>query len=594
MACAIFTSTASAALAPNEIQAQCGGVDVNLTCWVWDGENNQFQAYTYDGGWEASMEVAGDTAAVYAQDPQGVVPKLSRDLNAIEIHGDGGQEVDAILEQLYDGQDPAVTASCDAVCSYAEELAQEGDYVPGSDGVGTNAVGGTWEASNGGPGVGDASSMAERGAVYDTMETVGADVGLLPSWGTIASAIGYVGLGVGTFAVGYKIGGVIAGWLGLKTPGAADAATYGSAMKSYCGTTGASCEWDPRSAGSVAATCGGGAACQLVTPKNGFLLAGVQSIPQFCMDGSEGDPLGNSYFIPWGTGGCTGGAQAYVDFLPLSAAVIPGYAGSGAPNKTVTAPDPSTVSAGPATGNELDTSPAEYAPIIEVIKSAEDATTTSSSASTSTTSTTTSTSSTTTAPDTIEIPAPLPNELGTDYASRLRELGFTDVQVEALPDPFADPDVGPGVVTAVSPHAGSRVASDTEVVVSVNPSDAPQPGSGAGGDPGSGGSSTGIDFTPLTSFGGIACNSFPFGVPCWVGSAIGAWATSSQAPVWDWDLWCPPCSGGKAHVHIDLAVVDPAMQILRPILVIAATLLIAWMFFGASLGGRPAAAGGDE
>jgi hypothetical protein len=185
-----------------------------------------------------------------------------------------------------------------------------------------------------------------------------------------------------------------------------------------------------------------------------------------------------------------------------------------------------------------------------------------------------------------EIPQPQPNELATDYVSTLEERGFTNVSVNVLPDTSIDPSTGPDDVTAVDPTAGSRVAGDTAVRVDENPPNAPV--------------ATPPPVVPgVTEPGlntpdfGVLCTKFPFGVPCWFVEEFSRWSTTAVVPKWAIPLEVP-LLGWRTELKINLSFLEPAMEIVRPLLALMATIGLVMMFFHFALGGTGAPPGGDS
>ena len=187
-----------------------------------------------------------------------------------------------------------------------------------------------------------------------------------------------------------------------------------------------------------------------------------------------------------------------------------------------------------------------------------------------------------------EIPQVEKDELGTHYVSRVDTLGFTDVRELTLPEDDVDPKVGPGEVAYVAPSPGSYSALGTEVDVEVNPDDAPVPEGGGGiGGP----TLPGIKLPKL----GVLCTKFPFGVPCWLAGTISSWATTAEAP--DWTI-VPEISfdGIKSSSgRFDFAKLEPIMEVVRPVMVLAATIGLIILFYNfAKGGGAPSGSGGDS
>ncbi|HEV3318248.1 MAG TPA: hypothetical protein VG053_00760 [Solirubrobacteraceae bacterium] len=196
-------------------------------------------------------------------------------------------------------------------------------------------------------------------------------------------------------------------------------------------------------------------------------------------------------------------------------------------------------------------------------------------------------------PEEKEIPGPLPaeippwelHELGTHYQSRIESDGFTDVEVKELPNSATDFSLGPDEVVGVDPAVGTKTATSTKVVVSENPADAP-PATPGPVVPG---------VTPpglkIPDFG-VLCTKFPFGVPCWLVEEFARWSTTSVVPKWNIPLEVP-LLGWRTEFKLDLTFLEPAMEIVRPLLALMATIGLVVMFFHFALGGTGAPPGGD-
>ena len=186
-------------------------------------------------------------------------------------------------------------------------------------------------------------------------------------------------------------------------------------------------------------------------------------------------------------------------------------------------------------------------------------------------------------PTQIEIPVPEHDELGTHYVNRLHELGLTDVTERTLPETDTDPSVGPEDVAYTSPAAGIRVKADAAVTVEVNPDDAPAPNAGIGPP-----TLPGIHLPNL----GVACRSFPFGVPCWIIKEFESWSGEGQAPVWT--IGSFKVDGQTVpETQVHLAVLEPVMEVLRPFMVIFSTIGLVILFYRFATG-RGVGSGGDD
>jgi len=181
-------------------------------------------------------------------------------------------------------------------------------------------------------------------------------------------------------------------------------------------------------------------------------------------------------------------------------------------------------------------------------------------------------------PGTSTMPVLVPSiAAGQTYAQYLADLqarGLVGSSV-VLSDALLDPTRGPNAAVRATPEPGTRVAPGTAVEVSTNPATAPTPGAGAGSMP----DVPAINLEPLSQ--GTPCTTFPFGVPCWVVGALGGFSGSANCPSWDFPL------GGyfsEDGLTLDLCVLQPAVDIFRPLLLVATFLGLGWLFMGAAMG----------
>jgi hypothetical protein len=183
------------------------------------------------------------------------------------------------------------------------------------------------------------------------------------------------------------------------------------------------------------------------------------------------------------------------------------------------------------------------------------------------------------------------DELTTHYQDRLESEGLTDVKVRIRTEADTDPEVGPNEVASVSPASGTDVDPGTEVDVEGNPEDAPVPGEGGGGVPPP--TLPGIH-TP--KFGAL-CKNFPFGIPCWLIGVVGEWSKTSSTPNLGWND-IPVTLGGISTTipaaHFSLAPLEPVMEIVRPAMVIFASIGLVLFFYKVSTGGAPSSGSHGE
>lgn len=173
------------------------------------------------------------------------------------------------------------------------------------------------------------------------------------------------------------------------------------------------------------------------------------------------------------------------------------------------------------------------------------------------------------------VPEPLPQETYSEYITRLAP-GLNPTRVTVLPE-FTDPDAGPNGVIRTVPESGSRVDPSTETGVDVytNPADAPVPAAGSWTAP----NVPAVDASPLTGIS-VGCNSFPFGVFCWVADGLGSWSEGSGE--------CPsvtlPFDSYDAELEYDFCTFEPAMLIIRPFIILLSAFGVAWLFAASAIG----------
>ena len=189
-------------------------------------------------------------------------------------------------------------------------------------------------------------------------------------------------------------------------------------------------------------------------------------------------------------------------------------------------------------------------------------------------------------PATVTVPAPASGEIGSAYTGDLHTAGLAESTTTLT---TADSRFGPNQVVSVSPAVGSSVATGSTVDVSVNPSTAPSP-SGVVAPPGPGGCSPwvvpSLDLSPLRVAIGTV---FPFGILVWTYNALGMWSATPVAPAFDF-----PMPSVVGDIHIDFAVLEPMMEVIRPVIVIGSLLLLVWWLAGAVLGFGNNGGGADE
>lgn len=192
----------------------------------------------------------------------------------------------------------------------------------------------------------------------------------------------------------------------------------------------------------------------------------------------------------------------------------------------------------------------------------------------------------------IQIPAPTPNETYAQYVAQLQKLGLVGTVTQStLSDAAADPSVGPDDVVRTNPATGTYVDPSTAITVYTNPDDSPPP-TGGGGAPAAP-SLPGISMPAVST----PCSVFPFGIPCWIVNQLHT-LVSAAATAPSWTITLPAVFGGNTlTVNLDHPFgvdLGGMMSIVRPVLLFLSFIgLILWvggMAMGGSTGGGGTAA----
>lgn len=350
--------------------------------------------------------------------------------------------------------------------------------------------------------------------VADGWSNYMSDLGVVPSEGEVMTAaldsagiisLAPVAVGVGGLAIGYLVGSKIAGWLEISAAPKLEPLPEARRLEGDCGglclektepgrlfTTNAgecrefeaSCLRAPADASAVLSH----------EPVDVPLQAHVFGSSPVLAEGLSGCEVG-SYTAPTAAPGAVNTSIPY-EPMPLKTLVygceekayweernglyalfveklyVPGYQHSGFPGSTqapehvvrtteVPAPSKITVPVTPPTVTERlpgSTNPRETPEVIRTVIQGLPSV---------------KAAPTVAEEEMIEIPAPRPNELATQYVTRLHELGFTDVTEVTLPASEPSPAVGPGQVVRTAPAIGTRLAPsklDELVTVTANPS----------------------------------------------------------------------------------------------------------------------------
>lgn len=190
-----------------------------------------------------------------------------------------------------------------------------------------------------------------------------------------------------------------------------------------------------------------------------------------------------------------------------------------------------------------------------------------------------------------KVPSPGAHESYTHYDERLEALELEPEPI-VVPVEYASPAHGPLEVVQVNPKPGVKLNPGAKVKVRYNPETAEESPAYEGTEgtgPWSPPSIPSIDLSPLMHIG-VGCDNFPFGVFCWLGEALGNVEGEGKCPVMDIPMAHAVDEHG--HVEIDTCVLEPAMEILRPVMVFFGVIGIGMMFGLVSLG--IGSAGGDD
>lgn len=187
----------------------------------------------------------------------------------------------------------------------------------------------------------------------------------------------------------------------------------------------------------------------------------------------------------------------------------------------------------------------------------------------------------------LEIPEPQPNELATEYAKQVEELGFEHVTLKVVTETAINPYVGPNEVARVSPSPGTKASPSTSVEVDANPADSPAPSEPPGGIGG-----PTLPGIKLPNFP-VLCKGFPFGVPCWLIQTIEGWSAAGSAPelgIENFEVEKHTISGAK----FKLSHLEPIMEKVRPAMLIFATIGLVLLFYRFAKGGGPPSGSSDD
>lgn len=181
-------------------------------------------------------------------------------------------------------------------------------------------------------------------------------------------------------------------------------------------------------------------------------------------------------------------------------------------------------------------------------------------------------------PDYRVIPQIAPLETYDEYAARIEAETGLKPQKIPLPEYATDPKTGPEGASYTVPGQGTTVAPGSDVKVHTNPPTAPDPVPGPAWSPPP---VSGLNLQPLAGIA-IGCNKFPFGVFCWIGDGLTGAGSAGACPT----IGVPMGSsvGLSSELGFDLCAFEPAMVIVRPVLVLLAAFSLAYMFAAAAMG----------
>jgi hypothetical protein len=178
----------------------------------------------------------------------------------------------------------------------------------------------------------------------------------------------------------------------------------------------------------------------------------------------------------------------------------------------------------------------------------------------------------------LTIPAPGPHESWEEFTAKLAP--GLEPKKNPLTDNTLDPSRGPDEVVRTDPGDGTRLDPDAaphQVRVDVNPTDAP-PAAGAWTAP----VVPAVDLSPLSGVA-IECDMFPFGVFCWIADGLGNWNSSGTCPSFAVPFYSE-IRDSEDHLVFDTCTFEPAMVIIRPVIIILSFFGVAWLLAASAMG----------
>jgi len=176
--------------------------------------------------------------------------------------------------------------------------------------------------------------------------------------------------------------------------------------------------------------------------------------------------------------------------------------------------------------------------------------------------------------------SPAPGDSVSEFEGKLGAMGeWGTVTNEVLGEATLDPAYDPSTVVRPVPEAGTRLdpASEPDLTVQTNPATAPPAAAPGSWTP------PGIDAVELPSFEGSFCGSFPFGLFCWYGEALTDWGAEGTCPEAEIPLGQTVAPEGSEK--IDFCAMEPALEIVRPILVLLGTISLVMFVASKAVGG---------
>ncbi len=177
------------------------------------------------------------------------------------------------------------------------------------------------------------------------------------------------------------------------------------------------------------------------------------------------------------------------------------------------------------------------------------------------------------------VPAPDPGETEEEYKEKKIALPVWVPHSTELDDGTLDPSKGPSEVVRTYPEAGTRVdpSVETDLEIQFNPDTAP-PVSAAWSAP----AVSPLDLSPLTGIH-VGCNDFPFGVFCWIAAGLTDWGSAGTCPSFGVPF-VSEIRDAEDELVFDTCTFEPAMEIIRPMIVVLSFFGVAWLLAASAMG----------